>query len=445
MPVPVNELLSGSRESRLEENIATFVDLLRREGLPLGTTEMMDALHALERVDLASRSEFKAALQATLIKSYRDRALFNRLFEAFFVPPAEYRKRAAKSASYREQLESQINRADSELQFKGESLQLSSGELQQYSALSRQQRDRLQDFLQKTETGKNVESGFRPLLETVVKSHLRYCRSRQSASPGQAADGTGSGAGTGPGSENPDLREMDIEAIKAADMPAAGQLLQKLSQKLAVKILRRRRSGPRSGTLDLRRSMRDNMRFGGIIFNLKYKPRRRSRQQILLLCDVSASMKQYSTFVMHFLSGLREVVLNLSCFSFSDSIENLTPGLKGRSDLQFVLDRVVRQSKNWGGGTNLGASLAELSRKYPDLVNAKTTVIVVSDTKTIAINQALDELDKLTERVRRVIWLNPLPACHWQDYRSVSEIGGMVEMWPCNTIAQLEEVLTGRL
>jgi uncharacterized protein len=85
---------------------------------------------------------------------------------------------------------------------------------------------------------------------------------------------------------------------------------------LAVKILRRRRSGPRSGPLDLRRSMRDNMRFGGIIFDLKHKPKHRSRQQILLLCDVSASMKQYSTFVIHFLYGLREAVRDLSCSAF---------------------------------------------------------------------------------------------------------------------------------
>ncbi len=445
MSVSIKNDLYKSHESRLEENIATFADLLRQEGLPLGTTEMIDALKTLDRIDIANRSEFKAALQATLVKSYRDQALFSRVFDQFFVPPEEYQKKSEQKDSYHQQLESQISQADNELMFKGESLQLSLNELQQYSSLSQQQREGLQDFLRKTETGKNVESGFRPLLETVVKSHLRYCRTQEKHKQERHNYGEGSEIGADSGSDDQNLREMDIEAIKAADMPAAEQLLKKLSRKLAVKILRRRRTGPRSGPLDLRRSMRDNMRFGGIIFNLKHKPKRRSKQQILLLCDVSASMKQYSTFVLHFLLGLQEVVRNLSCFSFSDNIENLTPELKGRTDLQHILDRVIRQSKNWGGGTDLGRALFEMVRKYPDLVNAKTTVIVVSDTKTVSIDQALDELKKLNERVKRVIWLNPLPVVYWPDYRSVNKIGELVEMWPCSTIAQLEEVLTGRL
>jgi len=445
LPVLIKDILPKSRESRLEENIATFVDILRREGLPLGTTEMIDALNALGRVDLANRSEFKAALQATLVKSYRDQAIFSRMFDHFFVPHEEHQRKSETAASYQQQLENQINQADSELQFKGESLQLSEKELQQYSSLSQQQRDSLQDFLQKTETGKNVESRFRPLLETVVKSHLRYCRTKKSSEQESFHNTDGSGAGSGAGSEDQGLREKDIEAIRIADMPAAEQLLQKLSRKLAVKILRRRRTGPRSGTLDLRRSMRENMRFGGIIFKLKHKPKRRSKQQILLLCDVSASMKQYSTFVLHFLLGLQEVVRNLTCFSFSDNVENLTPGLKGRKDLQHILDRVIRQSQNWGGGTNLGRALSEMARKYPDLINVKTTVIVVSDTKTVSLDRSLKELEKLKERVKRIIWLNPLPLDQWPDYRSVNAISEIVEMWPCSTIGQLEEVLTGRL
>ena len=432
-------------ESHLEENLALFADLLRKEGLPIGTAEMFDALNALLKIDLLRRDQFKSALQATLVKTRRDQALFSSLFDNFFVSHEIQRKNAEDSARHREHLERRVDLANSELRFKGESLQLSLDELKQYSSLSHDQRSRLQDFMQKTETGKNVEPRFRPLLESVVKSHLRYCKTKKNKQKGQTKYGSVIGAGAGPGNVEESLRETDIEAIKAADMPEAEQLLQDLSRKLAVQILRRRRSGPRSGPLDLRRSMRDNMRFGGIIFNLKHKPKRRSKQQILLLCDVSASMKQYSTFVIHFLYGLKEVVRNLSCFSFSDTVENLTPDFKGRTDLRRLLDRVIRCSKNWGGGTNLGLALSEMAEKYPDLINAKTTVIVVSDTKTISIDQAVKELRKLKDRVREIIFLNPLPVEQWPDYRSVSAVSEHVEMWPCSTIAQLEEVLAGRL
>ncbi len=440
--MPLKEQLP---DSNLKENLVTFTNLLRREGLPVSTTETMDALRALERVDLSSRVDFKSALQATLVKNRRDQDYFERLFEYFFAPPEVRQRGEEKAAAYKEQAKEQMAQATRELQFKGESLQLSPAELAQYSTMTSEQRGRLQDFMQKTESGVNVEESFRPILETLVKSHLRYFRTGSSRERGaQPSGGSPEGAGSGSG-QKAALSEIDIQAISASELPQAEQLLQKLSRKLAVQILRRRRSGPRSGPLDLRRSLRDNMRYGGIIFKLKHRPKRRSREQILLLCDVSASMKQYSTFVIHFMHGLREAVRDLSCFSFSDGLENMTPELKKKGNLQHLLDRVIRRSEIWGGGTNLGRSLQVLLNKYPDLLNFRTTVIVVSDTKTIAIDQAAGELNKLKDRVRRIVWLNPLPPEQWSDFRSVEALGALTEMWPCSTISQLEAVLIGRL
>jgi uncharacterized protein len=442
--VPLKDKITGSY---LEENLSAFTNLLRQEGLPLGTTEMIDALGALEKIELSSRSSFKLALQATLVKSRRDQAIFSRLFDHFFVPIEEHEQKAESIACRNEEYARQLEQANHELQFKGEVLQLSAKELGQYSTLPREHRSRLHDFVRRTESGNRVEPQFRPILENIVKSHLRYCRNREEPQGNPAGSaGTAGEAGSGSGSTEDDvLREIDIEAIAATDLPAAELLLQKLSRKLAVKILRRRRNGSRSGPLDLRRSMRDNMRYGGIIFNLKHKPKRRSKQQILLLCDVSASMKLYSTFVIHFLHGLNEVVRDLSCFSFSDHLEDLTVELKGRANIRHLLDRVIRRSNTWGGGTDIGSSLNRLIEKYSDHLNAKTTVIIVSDTKTVALSNAVKELKKMKERVKRVIWLNPLPTNRWSDYRSVATVAEHVEMWPCSTIAQLEEVLSGRL
>ncbi len=432
-------------ESHLQENLALFGGLLRQEGLPLGTAEMIDALQALEKVDASSRSAFKAALQATLVKSRRDQTVFNRLFDLFFVPAEQHRHSAGEQELKQAELAKKLEQANLELIFKGEALQLSSEELRQYSSLSAVQRGRLQDFMQRTESGYKVEPRFRPVLETIVKSHLRYCRSLDEAKQKQASSsGHANGAGSG-SSESDLLREIDIEMIAASDLRAAEQLLQRLSRKLAVQILRRRRSGPRSGPLDLRRSLRDNMRYGGIIFKLKHKPKRRSKEQILLLCDVSASMKRYSTFVIHFLHGLNEAVRDLSCFSFSDHLEELSLDLKGPSNLKRLLDRVIRHSKTWGGGTDIGFSLHKLAEKYPDRLNARTTVVIVSDTKTVQLDKALWELKKLKSRVKRLIWLNPLPTDRWPEYRSVDKFSELIEMWPCSTIAQLEEVLAGRL
>ncbi len=440
------QLKEARQKSYLEENLTAFAGLLRREGLPVGTSEMIDALNALARIDLSSREQFRAALQSTMVKNRRDQILFSRIFDYYFITPEQKRKREDAFSLREQELQQRMEEANLELQFKGETLQLSPEELEQYSNLSAEQRRQLKDFMERTENGKNVEPRFKPVLETIVKSHLRFCRNRDEQrmmtmdSSSLDADGSGSGGGA-----DDCLREIDIAAIQAADLPAAEQLLFRLSRKLAIKILRRRRSGPRSGPLDFRRSIRDNMQYGGIIFNLRRRPKRRSKQQILLLCDVSASMKSYSTFVIHFLYGLHEAVKDLSCFSFSDTLENLGTDIKGKIAMSRLLDRVVRRSKNWGGGTDIGRALNSLMGDYPDKINMKTTLIIVSDTKTVALDRTLKELVKIKERVRRVIWLNPMPLNRWSDYRSVNLIFDQVEMWPCNTIAQLEEVLAGRL
>jgi uncharacterized protein len=439
------QLTEAREKSFLEENLTIFAGLLRREGIPVGTSEMIDALNALELIDLSSREQFKSALQATMVKSRRDHTVFNRNFEHYFITPEQQRFREDDICRREQELQRRLEEANLELQFKGEALQLSIEELKQYSSLSADQRNHLKEFMQKTENGKNVEPRFKPILETIVKSHLRYCRSRdEQRMKGSADSAEADGAGAG-GNTDDFLRERDIAAIASADLPAAEQLLLRLSRKLAIKILRRRRSGPRCGPLDFRRSIRDNMQYGGIIFNIRRRPRRRSRQQILLLCDVSASMKSYSTFVIHFLYGLHEAVKDLSCFSFSDNLENLGIEIKGKIALGCLLDRVVRRSKNWGGGTDIGQALSRLMSDYPDKINMRTTLIIVSDTKTVALDRTQKELGKIKERVKRVIWLNPLPLDRWSDYRSVGQIYDQVEMWPCSTVAQLEEVLAGRL
>ncbi len=439
-------------DSHLEENLVIFTNILRKEGLPISSSETMDALQSLQKIDLSSRENFKVTLQATLIKNYRDRDLFNTIFDYFFAPPEVHNHGEEQTAAYKKRCADKIKQAGNELTFKGEPLQLTSTELAQYSTLTSQQRERLQAFMHKTESGVNVNEPFRPILETVVKSHLRYCRSgnRQDENTGSSPGGEPSkamagGCGSGSSANQDYLSEMDMQSITARELPEVEQIIQRLSKKLAVQILRRRKKGPRSGLIDLRRSLRDNLRYGGIIFKIKYKPKRRDREQILLLCDVSASMKKYSAFVLQFLHGLREAVRDLSCFSFSDELENMTQEIKKRGSIHQILEHVIHRSETWGGGTNLGMSLQLLRTKYPDLLNRRTTVIVVSDTRTIALDHAVDELSRLSDRVGRIVWLNPLPREQWVEHRSVQTVAALTEMWPCNTIAQLDEVLAGRL
>ncbi len=435
----------ASPDCSFAENMAIFASLLRANGLPLGTAELLDAMQAIAHIDIADRHAFKSALRSTLVKSRRDLEMFEEVFERYFVPPEIHKQRLQEAARQKEQQKIKLESAAGELSFKGEPLQLSSEEMLIYTSLPERERQSLHRFVRETEAAEKERRPLRPLLETVVKGQLRYWHSRmEQASPDGGAGGAGGGSGAA-GERDRRLRESDIQMIGQADLPAAKALINRLSRQLAIRLLQRRQKDAPRGALDFRRTVRANMRYGGRPFLLKYKRKRRAKLQLLFIGDLSASMKRYSSFVLQFIYGLQAAVSKLELFSFADALEYLTPALKEQAGLEELLERVVLRGESWGGGTNIGAALAELNRSYRELLTLRTVAIIVSDTRTIKLDAALPELRRLKERVRRVIWLNPLPPEQWPRYRSVAAFGEIVEMWPCNTIARLEEAIAGRL
>ncbi len=438
--------MTAPADCSFEENMAIFAALLRAEGLPLGTAELLDALRALEHIDIADRTAFKDALRATLVKSYHDLQVFEEAFERYFVPLETRNRQFREARQQQEEQKMRLKSAADELSFKGEPLCLSNEEMLLYTALPEKEQRSLCRFVRETEAAEKEMRPLRPLLETVVKGQLRYWHSRrdQIFSRGNFAAG-GAGSCGAAGKEDKRLCESDMQMLGQADLPAAKALINRLSQQLARRLVQRRQRDASRGALDFRRTVRMNMRHGGQPFLLKYRRKRRSKLQLLFIGDLSASMERYSSFVLQFIYGLQAAVSNLELFSFADTLEYLTPALEQQSGLDQLLGRVILHGRSWGGGTNIGAALAELNGYYRELLTSRTIVIVVSDTRTIKLDTALPELQRLKERVRKIIWLNPLPPEQWSRHRSVAAFSELVEMWPCNTIAQLEKAVAGRL
>src|SRR5215203_4126749 len=66
-----------------------FADELRTEGVAVGTSELLDAFHALDAVSWTSQEDFREALAATLAKSQEDRHVLDVLFDRFFFRAVE--------------------------------------------------------------------------------------------------------------------------------------------------------------------------------------------------------------------------------------------------------------------------------------------------------------------------------------------------------------------
>lgn len=208
---------------------------------------------------------------------------------------------------------------------------------------------------------------------------------------------------------------------------------------LAGRISRRYRYSKSRRVLDLRATIRSSIQSGGVPFKLKYRSCRVKKPRLLLLCDVSASMIRYTSFVLQFIYSLNTVVQRIESFVFSENLERVTPYFQQGQDFDRTMAAVVRESGQWGGGTSLHKALQTLILRYGEELTRSTIVIMVSDTRTIRHKEAVEELQKLREKVKEIIWLNTLPR---EECSTVAAFQKVAAMFPCNTLADLEQVMS---
>lgn len=438
----------------LEINVVRFIHLLRHAGIRIGSGEVIDALNALALLDLSDRDAVKAALKATLVKRPGEQPVFNKAFEVFFAPPEAKQK---QSTEYREKLDEhqhQLEQATEELSFQGTSLDLSDKEKTVYASIPDKDREKLLDYINKTSSGKNVEQHFKPLLESVVKGSLSYWRkslrdeldlSDRPQTGDEEIDALVDAVGsTGEGGFG-SLLEEDMQNIADKDLPRAQALIRKLARQMVARISRRYRQSKKHKQLDLRKSIRHNIRFGGTMFRLRYRSRRVQKPKLILLCDVSGSMARYASFVLQFIYGIHAVVGSIESFVFSEDLECVTECFEQGANFNATMLDVINRSSEWGRGTNLAVALRTLRSKHAHILTGNSYVLIVSDTKTMALDEAVREVSQLKRRVKDLIWLNTLPQQEWEHGKTVQALKHVVRMYPCNTLSELEAVMRRKI
>lgn len=438
----------------LEINLVRFIHLLRHAGIRIGSGEAIDALRALMLLDLSERETVRAALLATLVKRPGERAVFDKAFNVFFAPPEVKEHRQSEHAHRHEVRREKLEQASQELSFQGTPLELSDKEKTVYASIPERDRHKLLDYIKKTAEGKNVEQDFRPLLESVVKGSLSYWRKslRNELDLGEApktgdqeldamVEAVGSTGEGGFGS----LLEEDMQNIADRDLPRARALIRKLARQMVARITRRYRQSKKRRQLDLRKSIRHNIRFGGTMFRLRYRSRRIQKPKLVLLCDVSGSMARYASFVLQFIYGIHSVVGSIESFVFSEDLERVTAYFQNGGDFNATMLEVINRSSEWGRGTNIPAALRTLREKYGRVLTGDSYVIIVSDTKTMSLDDAVRELTGLKRKVKDVVWLNTLAEQDWEHAKTAEAFRKIVRMYPCNTLSDLEKVMRRKI
>jgi len=205
------------------------------------------------------------------------------------------------------------------------------------------------------------------------------------------------------------LRNAPLARIEPRQVEQMRALIRQIARRL-----RDRHSKPRKrqrrGHLDVRRTLRRNAAWGSVPFLTAWKRRHRDRPKIVALCDVSGSVARVSDFFLLLIHSLHEVVSDVHSFAFSGQLIEVSEILESKGAEEAMRDIM---SKVGFGSSDYGNSFADFERQWMASVTPKTTVIVLGDARSNHLDPGADILRRISERAKRVVWLNPEGRMSW--------------------------------
>ena len=235
------------------------------------------------------------------------------------------------------------------------------------------------------------------------------------------------------------LAQQKLTAVEPEEMRQMEALVKRMAKRLASRYSRKRHRAAR-GKLDVRKTIRRSMGYGGVPFDIVWKTETIEKPKIVAICDVSRSVAAAAQFMLLFLFCLNEVIEKLEAFAFSDRLVHVGQIL----DEELLDETIASIIKKIGfRPTDYGRALADFAETHRDALDRHTTVIVLGDGRSNYANPRLDIMREIAHRSRAVIWLNPEPETYWgqgdsrmDQYRRFCHVATV-----CNTLSQLERII----
>ena len=340
---------------RLSENIMHFGRVLRRAGLPIGSGQVIGAIHAVTQVGLGNREDFYWTLHSIFVNRRDQREIFDQAFHIFWRNP--------------EILEKMMQMV-------------------------------LPD-IGSPETMPNTEEISRRVSEALSQSNEKGSKELDQEEKEFDAALTWSGSEV--------LSKKDFEKMSADEIKKAKEAIKRLRLPIMEVPTRRFRSYSSGPRVDMRRTLRAALRSGNGYIPLMRRERRTRRPPLVIICDISGSMERYSRMILHFMHTIMNDRDRVYTFVFGTRLTNITRYLRYK-DVDMALSRIGEEVVDWSGGTRIGRCLHDFNQNWSRRVLAQgAVVIIISDGLDRDEGTGLElEMIRLHKSCRRLIWLNPL-------------------------------------
>jgi uncharacterized protein with von Willebrand factor type A (vWA) domain len=235
--------------------------------------------------------------------------------------------------------------------------------------------------------------------------------------------------------------DLDVMHANRDEMAQLERALRPLSRKLATRLARKRRRR-RRGPVDLRHTVRRSLSTGGVPIDLRFKPPRPSKPEIIVIADISGSVASFARFTLHLVHAISSQFSKVRSFVFVDGLDEVTALFEGADDPADAVARINAEADviAFDGHSDYGRALTSFHERFADGVTKRTTILILGDARNNYHQAHAEVLADLAYRAKALYWLNPEPTSYWNSGDSiVSQYAPYCErVIECRTLRQLE-------
>lgn len=434
----------------MDDKFIEFTHLLRQNGLTVSAAENMDTFAALGLIGIRDRQVLKDTLRATLVKRVVDIPVYDELFDLYFTGLGEIIKAAgAATRDALEMSEEEFQRFLAQLEAALKNMGTELSELAR--ALLTNNTGQLERMLREAAQGANLQDIQRSFQEgqfanalaqmlgfgrlTQELATLKDALQRAGLSPEQIEQLTAymdrrlqdlahmvrSFVRAELEKQDPQLRDQQkmrsladksFYYLTEDEIRKMKEAVAKLAQRLKHVIAIRRKRAKR-GRFDLQQTLRKNLQYGGVPFKIMLDTKKKEKPQVVMLCDVSDSVRNVSRFMLQFVYSVQDLYARVRSFIFVADLGEVTR-LFEDNEIHSAIDLSLRGNIiNIYAHSDFGRAFRSFHREYLSSINKRTTVIVLGDARN---NYNLPHewvLREVRQRAKQVIWLNPESRLTW--------------------------------
>ncbi len=434
----------------MDDRIVEFAGLLRRSGVRVSTAETLDALRAVGTTGIGHRGTFKIALRTAMVKRSSDVPIYDELFDVFFSGVGQVVRAAGEAGAAAQPLSEEelqdllqklaelLKNTDLDISELARALAMQDAgemerilrELMESGKLPRTETNyvppganrQMMEMLGAADIGSDFDQILdlareqgdseeeidrlrrylerrRKELDDMLKGLLRLDKDQQHRQEDRQKD-------------RERLLEKSFYYLSPTEIrqmrDAVASLARRLKNVMAVRFRQTKR-----GRLDVSETIRRSMEFGGVPFRIRWDDRRKERPQVIVLCDVSDSVRNVSRFMLQFVHSLQDMYSRVRSYVFVADLAEVTRLFKD-NDIQSAIQKAINGDVvNVYAHSDFGKAFTQFHRDHIEAVDSRTTVLILGDARNNYNAPQEWVLREIKERAKQVIWLNPENQSTW--------------------------------